>query len=64
MTANARSGRDPGLDIPDTMPGWVPDDPEYIFALEDLPTAVRYARDRVEDAIKVPVKTRGAVKHA
>jgi threonine dehydrogenase-like Zn-dependent dehydrogenase len=31
----------------------------HSFALEDLPTALRYARDRVEDAIKVVVKTRG-----
>ncbi len=31
----------------------------HTFALEDLPTAIRYARDRVEDAIKVVVKMRG-----
>ena len=31
----------------------------HTFALEDLPTALRYARDRVEDAIKVVVKARG-----
>src|SRR3954452_24671466 len=30
----------------------------HTFALEDLPTALRYARDRVEDAIKVVVKRR------
>ena len=30
----------------------------HSFALEDLPTALRYARDRVNDAIKVVVKTR------
>jgi threonine dehydrogenase-like Zn-dependent dehydrogenase len=29
----------------------------HTFMLEDLPTALRYARDRVEDAIKVVVKT-------
>ena len=29
------------------------------FALEDLPTALRYARERIEDAIKVVVKARG-----
>jgi len=28
----------------------------HTFALEDLPTALRYAKDRVEDAIKVVVK--------
>ena len=28
----------------------------HTFALEDLPTAIRYAKDRVEDAIKVVVK--------
>jgi hypothetical protein len=28
-----------------------------IFALADLPTALRYARDRVGDAIKVVVTT-------
>jgi L-iditol 2-dehydrogenase len=32
----------------------------HTFALEDLPTAIRYARDRVEDAIKVVVKPRRA----
>jgi 2-desacetyl-2-hydroxyethyl bacteriochlorophyllide A dehydrogenase len=31
----------------------------HTFALEDLPTALRYAQDRVEDAIKVVVKARG-----
>lgn len=31
----------------------------HTFALEDLPTALRYARDRVEDAIKVIVKAGG-----
>jgi threonine dehydrogenase-like Zn-dependent dehydrogenase len=30
----------------------------HTFGLEDLPEALRYARDRVEDAIKVVVKTR------
>ncbi len=30
----------------------------HTFALDDLPTALRYARDRVEDAIKVVVKAR------
>jgi L-iditol 2-dehydrogenase len=30
----------------------------HTFALEDLPTALRYARDRVEDAIKVVVTNR------
>jgi L-iditol 2-dehydrogenase len=32
----------------------------HTFALADLPTALRYARDRVEDAIKVVVTTREA----
>jgi L-iditol 2-dehydrogenase len=31
----------------------------HTFALEDLPEALRYARERVEDAIKVVVKTYG-----
>ena len=31
----------------------------HTFALEDLPTALKYARERVEDAIKVVVKARG-----
>jgi L-iditol 2-dehydrogenase len=31
----------------------------HTFALEDLPTAIRYAKDRVDDAIKVVVKARG-----
>jgi L-iditol 2-dehydrogenase len=32
----------------------------HTFALDDLPTAIRYAKDRVEDAIKVVVTARGA----
>ena len=31
----------------------------HTFALQDLPTALRYARERIDDAIKVVVKTRG-----
>jgi threonine dehydrogenase-like Zn-dependent dehydrogenase len=31
----------------------------HTFALDDLPTALRYAKDRVEDAIKVVVKAQG-----
>jgi threonine dehydrogenase-like Zn-dependent dehydrogenase len=31
----------------------------HTFSLDDLPTALRYAKDRVEDAIKVVVKARG-----
>jgi L-iditol 2-dehydrogenase len=31
----------------------------HSFAFEDLPTALRYARDRGEDAIKLVVRTRG-----
>jgi L-iditol 2-dehydrogenase len=31
----------------------------HTFALDDLPTAIRYAKERVEDAIKVVVKARG-----
>jgi L-iditol 2-dehydrogenase len=30
----------------------------HSFALSDVPTAIRYARDRVEDAIKVVVQIR------
>src|SRR5437016_12043598 len=30
----------------------------HTFALENLPTALKYARERIEDAIKVVVKTR------
>jgi threonine dehydrogenase-like Zn-dependent dehydrogenase len=30
----------------------------HTFALDDLPTALRYARERIDDAIKVVVKTR------
>ena len=38
----------------------------HTFALAELPTALRYARDRVEDAIKVVVTSRqtGAVTRA
>lgn len=31
----------------------------HTFAMQDLPTALRYARDRVDDAIKVVVSMRG-----
>jgi len=31
----------------------------HTFPLEDLPTAIKYARDRIDDAIKVVVTTRG-----
>jgi L-iditol 2-dehydrogenase len=31
----------------------------HTFPLDDLPTAIRYAKDRVEDAIKVVVKAKG-----
>jgi L-iditol 2-dehydrogenase len=31
----------------------------HTFPLDDLPTAIRYAKDRVDDAIKVVVKARG-----
>jgi L-iditol 2-dehydrogenase len=31
----------------------------HTFALEDLPTALKYARERIEDAIKVVVKMPG-----
>jgi L-iditol 2-dehydrogenase len=30
----------------------------HTFALDDLPTAIRYAKERVEDAIKVVVKAK------
>jgi threonine dehydrogenase-like Zn-dependent dehydrogenase len=38
----------------------------HTFPLADLPTALRYARERVEDAIKVVVTTRqqSALAHA
>jgi L-iditol 2-dehydrogenase len=32
----------------------------HTFPLADLPTALRYARERIEDAIKVVVTTRKA----
>ena len=32
----------------------------HTFPLDDLPTALRYARERIDDAIKVVVKTRGS----
>ena len=34
----------------------------HTFPLDDLPTAIRYAKDRVEDAIKVVVKARGVAR--
>ena len=33
----------------------------HTFPLDDLPTALHYARNRIDDAIKVVVKTRGVV---
>ena len=37
----------------------------HTFALEDLPTALRYAKERIEDAIKVVVTNRSeAVRRA
>lgn len=36
----------------------------HTFPLEDLPTALKYARERIEDAIKVVVKMRGGVAAA
>ena len=33
----------------------------HTFPLDELPTALRYARDRVEDANKVVVKMRDGV---
>jgi L-iditol 2-dehydrogenase len=35
----------------------------HTFPLEDLPTAIKYARERIEDAIKVVVKMRGTAAH-
>jgi L-iditol 2-dehydrogenase len=32
----------------------------HTFSLDDLPTAIRYAKERVDDAIKVVVKMRGS----
>ncbi len=36
----------------------------HTFAMEDLPEALRYAKDRVEDAIKVVVKNKHAMQYA
>jgi L-iditol 2-dehydrogenase len=36
----------------------------HTFPLADLPTALHYARNRIDDAIKVVVRTRGAVEQA
>ena len=35
----------------------------HTFALDDLPTAIRYAKERIDDAIKVVVKARGVAAH-
>src|SRR5471030_2747362 len=35
----------------------------HTFSLEDLPTAIRYAKDRVDDAIKVVVKAKMDAAH-
>jgi L-iditol 2-dehydrogenase len=35
----------------------------HTFPLDDLPTAIRYAKDRVEDAIKVVVKAKAGAAH-
>ena len=34
----------------------------HTFALDDLPTAICYAKDRIDDAIKVVVKAKGVAK--
>ena len=34
----------------------------HTFGLHDLPTALRYARERIDDAIKVVVTTRPAMQ--
>ena len=31
----------------------------HTFALDDLPTAIRYAKERIDGAIKVGVKAKG-----
>ena len=36
----------------------------HTFPLADLPTALHYARNRIDDAIKVVVKMRGAAEHS
>ena len=35
----------------------------HTFSIEDLPTALRYARDRIDDAIKVVVRTHDRAAH-
>ena len=35
----------------------------HTFALDDLPTAIRYAKERIDDAIKVVVKAKGVAAH-
>ena len=35
----------------------------HTFALDDLPRAIRYAEERVDNAIKVVVKARGVAAH-
>src|SRR5579863_10245371 len=35
----------------------------HTFPLDDLPTAIRYAKERIDDAIKVVVKARGVAAH-
>src|SRR5439155_14991304 len=35
----------------------------HTFALDDLPTAIRYAKERIDDAMKVVVKARCVAAH-
>jgi L-iditol 2-dehydrogenase len=35
----------------------------HTFALDDLPIAIRYAKERIDDAIKVVVKAKGVAAH-
>ena len=35
----------------------------HTFPLEDLPTAIKYARERIDDAIKVVVKAKMNAAH-
>jgi hypothetical protein len=53
MVAPSGGKTSPELPIPETMRAWVLGDPGEL-----VPTALKYARERLEDAIKVVVKAR------
>jgi hypothetical protein len=63
MASAARAKRDPsrrGIHVAEALRCHQNRHP---YLRTDLPTAIRYAKDRVDDAIKVLVKAKGVAAH-